>query len=440
MRSLVLSVALSAWVIGHFDPAAAQAPTPPPLVPPVVNPLPSGSGSLTLDQWILTPTLGLYGLYDTNIHSNVTNPLSGPGFHIHPGLLADFDTGINSTHLYGNIDSVIYPTLDSLNDTFDRQAGFIQKYSPLRDLVFTAQGDYTHATNANVIANTTTPSTSPSTGSPGSPTLPGAAGVTASQQTIVAPNDTYTGTVSAYKEFNRGFIKLGASVADTVYETLATSNYNLKSYNGSAGFWFSPLLYAFGSGSQSFQQPALGSDASFYQVRGGIGSDRIALFQGSVYYGQQGTEIVDGGAAGGNLYGGAVSYFPTDPWNMSLSVDRVRNISTITATTNLAQGNLGLVGAGISSSESTQSTAIAFRSNYQFSEQTLVFGVVSDTHIQIIDQPWVINSWLASMGIRHQLRQNLSLTLDYQYVRYISNEPLTSFTRNLVSVGAVYSF
>jgi opacity protein-like surface antigen len=125
---------------------------------------------------------------------------------------------------------------------------------------------------------------------------------------------------------------------------------------------------------------------------------------------------------------------------MSFAVDRYRNISDITGTSNLAQGGLGLAGAGISASESTQSTAYTFRSNYQFSEQTLVFGVVSDTLIDFIGQPFVVSSWLASMGIRHQLRQNVSLTFDYQYIRYISNQPLTSFTRNLVSVGAIYSF
>jgi hypothetical protein len=389
--------------------------------------------------------LGLYTLYDTNVHSNVTNPLSGPGFHIHPSLLADFNTGIFDTSLYGNIDSVIYPTLDSSNDTFDRQAGFIQKYSPLPDLVFSAQGEYTHATNANVIATTTSPSVSSSSTpitSPASPALLGAAGVTASQQTVVDPNDTYTGTFSVYKEFNRAFMKLGASIAETNYEMAPTiQNYGLKTYNGSGGYWFTPLLYAFGNGSQSFETPALGSAASFYQARGGIGSDKISFFQGSIYYGEQGTEVADGGGtAGGNLYGGIISYFPTDPWNMSFAVDRNRNISDITSTTNLAQGGLGLVGAGISASESTQATAFTFRSNYQFSEQTLVFGVVSDTLIDFIGQPFVASSWLASMGIRHQLRQNLSLSFDYQYIRYISNQPLTSFTRNVVSFGAVYSF
>jgi hypothetical protein len=444
IRSLVLCVALSACVVGHFDPAVAQTATPPPLIPPLTSALPSGVGSLTLGQWLLTPTLGLYGLYDTNVHSNVTAPLSGPGFHIHPALLADFNTGIFDTSLYGNIDSVIYPTLDPANNTFDRQAGFIQKYSPLPDLVFSAQGDYTHTTNANVISNSTTPSVSSSSTpitSPASPALPGAAGVTASQQTVVDPNDTYTGTVGVYKEFNRAFIRLGASIAETNYEMASTSDYGLKTYNGSGAYWLTPLLFAFGNGSQSFETPAVGSAESFYQARGGIGSDKISFFQGSIYYGQQGTEVADGGgAAGGNLYGGIISYYPTDPWNMSFAVDRYRNISNITSTTNLAQGGLGLAGAGISASDSTQSTAFTFRSNYQFSAQTTVFGVVSDTHIEFIGQPWVVNSWLASMGIRHQLRQNVSLSLDYQYIRYISNEPLTSFTRNLVSVGAIYSF
>ncbi len=258
---------------------------------------------------------------------------------------------------------------------------------------------------------------------------------------MVDPSDTYTATFSVYKEFNRAFLKLGASIAQTNYEMAPTSDYGLKTYNGSGGYWLTPLLYAFGSGSQSFESPAIGSAESFYQVRGGIGSDKISFFQGSIYYGEQGTEVADGGgAAAGNLYGGIISYYPTDPWNMSFAVDRYRNISNITSTTNLAQGGLSLVGTGISASKSTQSTAFTFRSNYQFSEQTLVFGVVSDTIIDFIDSPRVDSSWLASMGIRHQLRHDLVLSFDYQYIRYISNQPLTSFTRSLVSIGAVYSF
>ena len=74
-----------------------------------------------------------------------------------PNLLADFNTGIYETSIYGNIDSKIYPTLNLSNDTFNRQAGILQKYSPLPDLLFTAQGNYAYSTNANVLLNSTTP-------------------------------------------------------------------------------------------------------------------------------------------------------------------------------------------------------------------------------------------------------------------------------------------
>ena len=73
-------------------------------------------------------------------------------------MLAEFNTGIYDTSIYGNIDSKIYPTLESSNDTFDRQVGIVQKYSPLPDLIFAAQGNYSHLTNASVLLNSTTPS------------------------------------------------------------------------------------------------------------------------------------------------------------------------------------------------------------------------------------------------------------------------------------------
>jgi hypothetical protein len=256
IRSLVLCVALSACVVGHFDPAVAQTPTPPPLVPPVVSPLPSGSGSLSLGQWLLTPHAGaLWSLRHQHPFERNGPRCRDQGSIFIPACLPISIPEIFDTSLYGNIDSVIYPTLDPMNDTFNRQAGFIQKYAPLPDLIFSAQGDYTHATNANVIVNSTTPSVSSSSTpiiSPASPALPGAAGVTASQQTVVDPNDTYTGTFSVYKEFNRAFIKLGASIAETNYEMAPTANFGLKTYNGSGGFWFSPLLYAFGNGLTNF--------------------------------------------------------------------------------------------------------------------------------------------------------------------------------------------
>ena len=402
---------------------------PPPLLPPQVAPLPTGDQSLALGQWLISGAVGVSTFYNSNIYQSTTPPiLQGPGFEIKPSLLADFNTGIYETSIYGNIDSNIYPTLNSSNDTFNRQAGILQRYSPLPDLLFTAQANYAHLTNATVLLNSTTPAAtsipSPIV-SPANPALPGAAGVVANAQTIVDPNDTYTATASVYKEFNRAYAVFGGSISDATFETTPSSNYNLAAYYGAAGIWFSPLFYAFANGAQSFYDPAVGLSSASYFVKSGIGSDRIGFFQGSVYAGEQATVVADNaGQAGGDIYGGAISYFPIEPWNMTFSVDKLRNVSNITVATSQAlsgslgalpsgaTGGLGLSGAAISTNTSAQITTLAFRTNYTFSPQTSAFGVVSVIPIAYLGTSRVDYSWNASVGIRHKLQDHLTLTFD----------------------------
>jgi Putative beta-barrel porin 2 len=455
VHGFAFCLTLSACLFGNSGAARAQAstgqpqvgtgaPGAPPLDPPGERALASSSG-LSIGQWLLSPTLDLYTLYDSNIQSSPTLDLKGSGFHYHPALQAELDTGIYDTKLYGSVDSTLYPTQNELN-TFNKQAGASETYAPLRDLTFTAHVDYTHNTNANVvITSIPAPITSPATPAP-----EGAAGVVATQQTVVNPNDNYTATVSAYKEFNRAFLRLGSTIALTQYENASTSpngstspNYYKEIYNGGAGFWFSPILYAFADAIDTNTIPAVGVVSNSYLARSGIGSAQIGLFQGSVYYGQQGTAVDQGGGtAGGDIYGGTVSYFPTSVWNMSLSVDRLRNRSDITGNTPGAGGlpGLALSASNVTTASSTQITTIAYKSDYTFSQQTSAHVVVSDSRIAFIDMPRVDNSWLASAGIRHQVRDNLSLTLDYNYTRYISDQPLTSFNRSLVTAGAHYKF
>jgi hypothetical protein len=482
-RSFVLCVALSLCFLGHFEPAAAQAPpiqqnpitlpvgpsasvsqaqapingvtpsaaqtppvpqapTAPPLYPPEVGQLPSGAGSLSFGQWLLSPALGFYTLYDSNLYSNPA-PLSGPGIHIHPSLLAVFDTGIFTTSLYGSIDSTVYPTLNSENNTFNRQAGFIQNYAPLRDLTLKVQGDYTHSTDALAITNSLPNQLT----SPATPGLPGAAGVAAAQETFVNPNDTFTGTATVYKEINRGFMKLSGSFADTQYEGSPAPgqflpNFDRESYYGSGGYWLTPLFYAYTDGIQAFTNPVVGPDSNSSRARAGIGSAPIGLFRGSVYAGWQGSEVAGGGTAGGNIYGGIISYIPTLFWNVDFSVDRLLNVSNITLTSPQAQslGGLQYASVGIPLQDSAQITSFTLSSNYVLSPQTSIFGVLNYTQIAFIGMPRVDDSWLATLGIRHRLTSNLTLSLDYQYTSYISPEPFTSFTRSLASVGAVYNF
>ena len=446
VRTLVFCVGLIGCALGQIDRASAQtytAPTPPtvgsPAVPSLaaqVSTVPS-SGVLSLDQWILTPTVGVYAQYDLNIHSSATDPMAGPGFHFHPAILADYNTGIHDTQFYGNIDSTVYPTLNYTNNTFNQQAGVIEKYSPLPDLLFTVHGDYTHNTNTYVLQNSIP---APVT-SPGTPPPPGAGGVIAAQQTVFNPNNTYTGTGTINKQFSLGSVTVGGTLATTQYSQSPSQNYSTSSYNGSGNFYITPAFYVFSDGIQSFQNPTTGPSSNYFRARAGLGSAQIGLFSGYIYYGQQGSSVNGDGSAGGDLYGGGINYFPTAVWNMRFSVDRLKNVSNITAGTPFALAGLPFVPVGVSAATSLETTTLTFGTNYTFSQQTSGHAVVSYTIGQSLSGPPITDTtWFADVGISQQLRQNLSMSFDYQFSSFVSPTPQSSFTRNLVTVGGNYTF
>ena len=113
--------------------------------------------------------------------------------------------------------------------------------------------------------------------------MPGAAGIAANEQTIVDPNDTYTATASVYKEFNRAYATFGGSISDTTYKTTPSSNFNLAAYYGVWWDLAQPDILCFANGAQSFYSPAVGFSSASYFAKGGIGSDQIGFFQGSIY-------------------------------------------------------------------------------------------------------------------------------------------------------------
>ena len=430
---------------------------PPPLLPPQVAPLPIGDQSLALGQWLIRGSVGVSTFYDSNIYQSTTPPiLHGPGFEIQPNLLADYNTGIYETSIYGNIDSRIYPTLNSSNDYFQSTGRNFTKILAIAGSSIHRAGqlcllDGCHRSPKLDHARR---SLNPEPHCfAGESALPGAAGVVANAQTIVDPNETYTASANVYKEFNRAYAAFGGSITDTTFETTPSSNFNLAAYHGSGGIWFSPLFYAFANGAQSFYSPAVGVSSTSYFAKGGIGSDRIGFFEGSIYAGGQATTVADnGGQAGGDIYGGAVSYFPIDAWNMTFSVDRLRNVSNIMATSQAlgggisglpsgAGGGLALSGAAISASTSAQITTLAYRTNYSFSAQTSAFGLISVTPIAYLGTARVDYSLFGTVGIRHQLRDNLSLTFAYNYTRYeLEALPSLNFNRDFLSLGAIYTF
>jgi hypothetical protein len=391
---------------------------------------------LSIGPWLLSGTVDLSTFYNSNLYSSPTSPLAGPGFDVHPGVLAELNEGIHDTKLYGSFDSALYPTFSSQN-TFNPKAGFIQTYSPLPDLTFSAEGDAAHNTLAPaVVGAIPNPIVSPA--NPG-PT--GAAGVVANQPLVVSPNDTISALATVYKQFNRAYLSVSGTISETAYEASSSQDYENGSLSTAGGIWISPWFYAFASASDAKTVPVVGTNSNSYSARGGIGSDKIGVLQGTVYYGQQGSSTGGGGGtAGGDIYGGTITYFPTDLWTMNLTVNRIRNRSDISATNALGLNGLPLSGVAVLTSSSTQNTSVSFSSTYTLSAQTSVYILLSDTRTAYLDMPVVDTTWLASTGINYQMWTDLSLSLNYSFARYLSPQPQASYTQNVVTLGSHYKF
>jgi long-subunit fatty acid transport protein len=75
------------------------------------------------------------------------------------------------------------------------------------------------------------------------------------------------------------------------------------------------------------------------------------------------------------------------------------------------------------------------------SPQISVYGVVSYSLGEQISTPTLrSDTWFADFGIAYHLLDDLTLTLDYQYSRFVSPTPKSNFDRNLITLGATYTF
>ena len=221
-RSHAVGAAMAALLlVGSLSAAYAQ--DAPPLSIPSSGTLPTRPGdALAAGDWLFYPTVKTYTQYTDNLFQSVLSPVSVWGFGVTPGLIAEWSNGIHTTTLYGNLDARAYPADRQLN-VFDPKAGFVQKYSPLPDLTFSVQGDYTHQTISSTLVNAIPGGIT----SPGTTVLPNGntvlpngdvvspsgqivghvapTGTAANSTFLINPSNQLTGTASVEKILNRGF-------------------------------------------------------------------------------------------------------------------------------------------------------------------------------------------------------------------------------------------
>ena len=138
---------------------------------------------------------------------------------------------------------------------------------------------------------------------------------------LVNPSNPFTGTFSVDKIFNRGILSLSGSVDRTDYENQGLQHFKICRIRGLERSRKMPHSGLVRCSMHILTVPSRrcddatsdlsgASSTTSYRVIGGLGTRQFGLFRGSVYFGHQGSEG-GGASAGGNVYGGDSSYYPT---------------------------------------------------------------------------------------------------------------------------------
>lgn len=444
-RNLVASVACGLLiVVALISSSLAQEP---PLDVPSARKLAANSDAITVNGWSLSPTLRIYTLYSDNLFFSPQRPLSVPGVGITPGMTAEWSNGIHTTTLYGNLDRQTYPTQNEIN-TLDGRAGFTQKYEAMRDLIFTVNGNFNHQTWGSGLQNSllgaaATPATTGSTtGQVAGQTNP----TTGSNVRVaVNPFNQYSGTFSIDKIFNRGIVSLSETVSRNEYESqVLVKNFNRRQFNENASFWLGPLFYVYSNGSIGTVDTEGSGSTTSYRILGGLGTRQFDLWRGSLYYGHQGSQsnsvggLSSGFSAGGDIYGGSISYYPTPQLTFTATIDRTINTSSQNSVTDLALTLPSFATIQVPLSTSSRTTSASLLSSYEISQ--LWFASAQLGYVRVESVGNASTSWVVNTTLRYDIWKNMSIAWEYHYRSAISNILFATANSNTFVMGTTYRF
>jgi hypothetical protein len=432
----------------------------PPLFIPSGGPPAADPNAIPFNGWLLYPSITTFAQYSDNYFLSPVDKISGWSLGISPAMTAEWSNGIHTTTLYGTFTRVQYPTDNDVN-TNAGEATFTQRYAPLRDLNFTFLGDYIHETISPGLTSgipSPTASTATSVLPNGNTVLPNGTIVSPNGQvvgqtspsltiagmSIVNPYDLYTATGQIQKIFADGIVTLNASLLRQNYDeqTSRSLDFTAKTFREDASFWMGPIFYVYSDGSFSINdntRPA--PDLDVYRVVAGLGTRQFGLFQASTYFGHQGSQSPGSPAAGGNVYGAALTYYATPLWTIGGNFDMTINLApsgTLPSTRAVTIPLLTPLQVPLSSS--SQITTTSLRSDYKISPQWTATSLLGYTNVAYLGTSTWENAWFASALLNYDVRRDLRLTWQYQYTSVVSNIPFTTAKRNFVSMAASYKF
>jgi Putative beta-barrel porin 2 len=391
----------------------------------------SSEGAFQLADWLLYGGMGWGAACDYNLNSTPTNQEQACGPRFTPSIVAERNTGIQRTLLYGVGDVRYYPTLGRV-DLVDTTAGLVHVWEIQRDLIFRVQAQGTRGQEySGFSANL----------------LPTGAFLT----TPVNFTRGY-GSTSIQKEFGNFFTAIGGSYTHTVYEDAQDNlgntideefrNGNVTTANGRIGYHISPIIYTYVEPTYNWQRYAASNlNSEGYRVVAGLGSGRIGLFNGEIYagYATQQFENPLVGTTSIPVFGGKLSWFPTRFLTYTFTADRTFATSDFNAN-GLVPGSITNTGPGLLPGSSTIATTATLTGIWDFSRRFAFNGSVSNQRLEYLNSSRQDDLLTLVGGVTFKIRPGLGIQVNYIHQNLFTNFPGAEYTRDFISVGAQSRF
>lgn len=408
------------------NPAGQFAP-PPTIAGRLYQPtLPSRAGlALPLGTWLLYPSFSGGLFYDSNVDQSPGGQQGSFGVHFLPRLFAVHDNGIEKTTAYALADGRMGTNPGSADaQALMANAGLIETYAPLPDLSFRAQADYLRQRDlfSSFAVNQSVGYLNPT-------------GVGLAPTAALQSYNQFTGSLSVTKTFYRAFAGLDASVIDLAYDGSSNAapapSGTTATLTTRAGLWISPSLYGYAEGSldrRDYVQSALGS--SGYRAVLGAGTRRIHLVRGEVYTGYQAENYQSAaiGTQSGWVFGGRVDYAPQHRLDLKASLDETLGASLLAPAAPSTPGT------------ATRLTTALAEGDYRFGPDLKASGRAGYIGTRYADSQRRDNAWMIGASVTYSVWRSFGVSFDYQHLDSLSNVPLQSFSRDVVTLSGTYRY
>ena len=375
----------------------------------------SADGALQIYNWLVYGSVGVSGVYDNNINSSPVDPIAAYGTQVTPSVIAEYNTGIQRTFIYGVGDFRYYPSVNQAQ-IWDSSAGIVHIWEIDRGLNFRAQAQLTDGESPLGYTNVGT-----------------------NAVVAIEPVQAVTlfGSTSIQRDVGLFFTALGGSVTYQTFNQTQTVDTDIavpESYrdgatytvNGRLGYNVTPLVYAYVEPSintAQFNDSSL--DSQGYRVVAGLGSARVGLMNGEIYGGFMDQTFADPSIAPltTGVYGGHLSYYPTRSLSFTASLDQGLNTSDY-STRSFLPGSI------------VKTNTAKLQANWDVTRFITLSGSVQYSQWDYLGSTLVQDYLTGSSSLTYWIQPKLGITLQYSHSILDTNLVGGNYTHDFVSLGA----